>query len=83
MRRGIGAKKKFGVATGGTRTQRFLMHVALEHRQTEQVWPHTADQHVVAVVQEVLHGQRGGDCCRRRLHKLNGFTCGDMFEHHF
>ena len=42
-----------------------------------------ADQHVVAVVQQVVRGDGGADVGACRLDELHGVTGGDVLEHHF
>ncbi|MCY1345029.1 hypothetical protein D9M69_310800 [compost metagenome] len=41
----------------------------------------TADQHVVAVVQQVMGGDGGADVGRGRLHELHRIAGGDVLEH--
>ncbi|MCY1420796.1 hypothetical protein D9M71_364300 [compost metagenome] len=58
------------------------MHVALEDRQAIKVRTNAADQHVVAVVQQVMGGDGRADVGRGFLDELCGVAGGDVFEHH-
>ena len=58
------------------------MDVALEHRQAEQVRADPTDQHVVAVVEQVVRGDGGADIAAGGLDELHGIAGGDVFEHY-
>lgn len=83
VRRRVGAEEETVRAAGHRLTQRFLMDVALEDRQAEQVWANAADQHVVAVEHQVLRGDGGAEETVACLHVLRRFFGGDVFEDDF
>ncbi|MCY1423842.1 hypothetical protein D9M71_395680 [compost metagenome] len=59
------------------------MGIALEDRQAIEVRPNAAHQHVVAVVQQVMRGDGGGNVARGCVDERHGIGCGDVLEHHF
>ena len=42
---------------------------------------HAACEHGVAVVEQVMRREGGGDAVRGTQHKIHGVSCGDMFKH--
>ena len=70
-------------ATGGGVEQCFLVDIAFEDRQAIEMRANPANQHVVAVVQQMM----GGDGCAHigvsLTDELDGLAGGDVFEHHF
>lgn len=78
----VGAEEKFRAAAGRRIEQGFLMDVALENRQTEEMRANAANQHVVAVVEQVVGGDRRADVAVGRLDELHRVAGGDVFEHH-
>ncbi|MNM20265.1 hypothetical protein D3C81_306010 [compost metagenome] len=80
--RRVGAEEEFRIATGSRVQQCHLVGVALEDRQAIEVRTNTANQHVVAVVQQVLGSDGRTDVGRRLADELRGIAGGDVFEHH-
>ena len=77
----VGAEEEFFVAAGGGFHQCFAVCLAFQDRQAVEVRADAADQHGVAVVEQVLRGEGGGDgvgCCG---HELRGIFGGDVLEH--
>ncbi len=83
VRRRVGAQEKLAVAAGGGVQQGDLMGIALEDRQAIEVRTNTANQHVIAVVQQVMRGDGRADVSRSLVDELHGIGGGDVFEHHF
>ena len=83
MRCRVGAEEELRVAAGGRVQQRHLVGVALEDRQAIEVRANTADQHVVAVVQQVLGSDGRTDVGRGFGDELRGVAGGDVLEDHF
>jgi len=81
MRRRIGAEKQFGGTAFDKLQQGILVHVAFEHGQTVEVRTYAARQQVIAVVEQMLHGDSGGHVFGSGFDKLHGFTRGDVFKH--
>src|SRR5690625_5457622 len=81
MRGGVGAQEELGAAAGGRRNECRLMVAALEDRQTVVMGPDTANQHMVAVIQQVM----GGDRRRHRItggaDKVGGILGGNVLQH--
>ena len=46
------------------------------------VWTNAASEHGVAVVQQVVGCDGGGDAVRCGLNKLHGLGGGDVLKHH-
>lgn len=80
MRRGVGAEEETIRTAGDRLTQRFLVDIALEDRQAEQVWANAAHQHVVAVEHQVLWRDGGAEETIACLHILRRFFGGDVLE---
>lgn len=80
VRRGVGTEEETIRAAGDRLTQRFLMDIALEDRQAEQVWANASDQHVVAVEHQVLWRDGGAEETIACLHILRRFFGGDVLE---
>src|SRR5690606_30295914 len=70
--RRVGAQEELRITAGGGVQQRVLMHVALEDRQAIKVRADAADQHMVAVVQQVVGGDGGADVGGGLAYKLRG-----------
>src|SRR5690606_28856393 len=73
----ISAQEKLGIAAGGRSNQRLLMGVALENWQAIVVRANTANQHMVAVVEQVVCGDSSRDICRSLAHEMSGIAGGD------
>ena len=84
VRRGIGAQEKPLVSADHCVPQRLLVLVAFQDRQAIEVWANAADEHVIAVVHQVLRRQCSGQVVavmapdKRR--RIGG---GDVLEHDF
>ena len=82
VRRAVGAEEELGAAAGRSFNQSLAVRFALQYRQTIEMRAYPACQHGVAVVEQVLRREGGGDVGRSAHHKLCGILCGDVFEHH-
>ena len=82
MWRGIRAEEELGIAGNGRRDQCFTMGFTFQHRQAVVVRTYPADEDGVAVVTQMLDGDRRGYIVTRRLHELGGLLGGDVLEHH-
>ena len=82
VRRGIGTEERAGEPAGDQLTQRLLVDVALEDRQTVEVRAHPAHQHVVTVKHQVLWRNGGGDEIVAVTHVLCRVFGGDMLKDH-
>ncbi len=80
---GIGAQEKLGIAAGGSIQQGFLMRVALQNRQAIEMRTNATDEHVIAVVQQVMRGDGRADICGSLAHELRRIAGGDVFKHQF
>ncbi len=78
----VGTQEELRVAAGGRVQQRHLVRVALEDRQAIEVRANAANQHVVAVVQQVLRSDGRADVGRGLGDELRGIAGGDVLEHH-
>ena len=57
------------------------MHIALEDGQAEQMRTNTADQHVVTVVGQMLHGNGGADIGSLTVDEGDRIGRGDVLDH--
>jgi hypothetical protein len=84
MRRAIRAEEKARIARRRRLNQRHAMRLALEHRQTVVMRTQAALEDRVAVVQQVVRGDRRGSPVRRAslADVLRGVFRRDVLEHH-
>lgn len=59
------------------------MRIALENRQAVEVRTNPADQHVVAVIKQVVRRDGRRDVGRGFVDELHGIAGGDVFKNHF
>lgn len=78
----VGSEKELRAAAGGGIQQGFLVDVALEDRQAEEMRTNPAHQHVVAVVEQVVRGDGRPHVAACRLDELHRVTGCDVLEHH-
>ena len=84
VRRGVGAEEEFvRLRTGYGFEQGLAVAFAFEHGQAVVVRVHAAHQEVVAVEQQVLRGNAGGEVVAALAHEAGGFGGGDVLEHGF
>ena len=69
--------------TGYGFEQGLAVAFAFEHGQAVVVRVHAAHQEVVAVEQQVLRGNAGGEVFAALAHEAGGFGGGDVLEHGF
>src|SRR5690606_35585248 len=63
---GVCAQEKLGIAAGGGMNQRLLMDIALENGQAVKVGANASSEHGVAVKEQMLGGNGGGNVGARR-----------------
>ena len=81
MRRAVRAQEEARTAAGGGRDQGLAMRLALEDGQTVPMRPHATLEDRVAVVQQMLRRDGGGDRPFGVAHVLGAFLGRDVFEH--
>ena len=77
----VGAQEKARVAAGGRLQQRLAVLLALEHGQAVVVRADAAGEDGVAVVEQVVGGNGGGQPFISLCHVLGGVFGGDVLEH--
>ncbi len=82
MRCAVGAEEELRIAGNGRFDQRMPMRFALQHRQAVQVRADATGEDRVAIQQQVLRRERGGDARARALHELDARPRRDVLEHH-
>ena len=80
VRRAVGAQEEARIAAGGRGDQRLAVDLALEHRQAVPVRPQPAAEDRVAVVEQVVGGDRGADPVAGLFHVLRRLAGGDVLE---
>ena len=83
VRSGVGSQKRAAKAAGNQLTQRLLVDIALQNRQTVKMGTHAANQHVITVKHQMLWRNGRGQQFVTVANVFGGIFGGDMFEHHF
>jgi len=81
VRCAVGAEEESRIAAGRGLDERRSIGLALQYRQAIEMRPDAARENGVAIVQEVLRGERGGDARPGRAHEVRGACRRDVFEH--
>ena len=86
-KRGVGgtvcAHEELGAARLDSAQESLSVCLVLQHREAVHVWPEAAFKKGVAVVQEVVGGDGGGNQWSLREHKIDGFFRSNVLQNNF